>query len=190
MPELPDVEAFRRHLVATSLHRRIHGVEHVSTAMLTGVSASTLSRKLVGTSLEWSRRHGKYLFACTAGGPWLVRHFGMTGRIDRDGRDRAHTRLVLALGRASDVCDWRQFRLRRSSWASSLSFRASTPPGRAPIAPPSIWSRSTRSLTRSLRITGRRAQPWPASSAPPECRRCGPTPRLLASHQRRVLVRA
>jgi len=72
MPELPDVEAYRRHLVATSLRRRIDAVEHVSTEMLTGVSATTLRRKLVGTSLESSRRHGKYLFARTNGGPWLV----------------------------------------------------------------------------------------------------------------------
>jgi len=100
MPELPDVEAYRRHLVATSLRRRIDAVEHVSTEMLTGVSATTLRRKLVGTSLESSRRHGKYLFARTDGGPWLVLHFGMTGRLDCDGRargDRDHTRFVLAL---------------------------------------------------------------------------------------------
>lgn len=100
MPELPDVEAYRRHLAATSLHRRIDRVEHVSTEMLTGVSASALKRKLVGTSLGKSRRHGKYMFARTDDGPWLVLHFGMTGRLEcrkHDGLDGAHTRLLLAL---------------------------------------------------------------------------------------------
>jgi formamidopyrimidine-DNA glycosylase len=100
MPELPDVEAYRRHLAATSLHRRIDGIERVTTEMLTGVSASMFRRKLVGTSLETSRRHGKYLFARTDDGPWLVLHFGMTGRLECDGRERsdnAHTHLVLTL---------------------------------------------------------------------------------------------
>lgn len=100
MPELPDVEAYRRHLVATSLHRRIDGVEHVSNDMLTGVSAATLKRKLVGTSLETTRRHGKYMFAHTDDGPWLVLHFGMTGRLEcreDDHIDGPHTRLVLGL---------------------------------------------------------------------------------------------
>jgi len=100
MPELPDVEAYRRSLSATSLHRRIAGVGHLSTDMLAGVSPSTLRRSLVGASLEESRRHGKYLFARLDGERWLVLHFGMTGRLDCvDGGElpHPHTRLALEL---------------------------------------------------------------------------------------------
>ncbi len=81
MPELPDVETFKRYLNATSLHQRIANVDVRSAYVLKGVSARELERRLQRRRFESSRRHGKHLFVRTDGDFWLRLHFGMTGSI-------------------------------------------------------------------------------------------------------------
>jgi formamidopyrimidine-DNA glycosylase len=81
MPELPDVETFKRYLDATSLHQRISGVDVRSAYVLKGVSARELERRLKGRCFESSRRHGKHLFVRADGDLWLRLHFGMTGSL-------------------------------------------------------------------------------------------------------------
>src|SRR2546430_3293442 len=81
MPELPDVETFRRYLNATSLHQRLIGVDVRSAYVLKGVSARELERRLKGRCFESSRRHGKHLFVRANGDLWLRLHFGMTGSL-------------------------------------------------------------------------------------------------------------
>jgi formamidopyrimidine-DNA glycosylase len=81
MPELPDVETFKRYLNATSLHQRIANVDVRSAYLLKGVSARELERRLKRRRFESSRRHGKHLFVRTDGDFWLRLHFGMTGSI-------------------------------------------------------------------------------------------------------------
>jgi formamidopyrimidine-DNA glycosylase len=81
MPELPDVENFKRYLDATSLHQRISGVDVRSAYVLKGVSAHELARRLKGRSFESSCRHGKHLFVRADEDLWLRLHFGMTGSL-------------------------------------------------------------------------------------------------------------
>src|SRR6266545_3353741 len=81
MPELPDVETFKRYLDRTSLHQRISGVDVRSAYVLKGVSAHELARRLKGRCFEFTRRHGKHLFVRTDGDLWLRLHFGMTGSL-------------------------------------------------------------------------------------------------------------
>jgi formamidopyrimidine-DNA glycosylase len=81
MPELPDVETFKRYLDGTSLHQRIIGVDVRDAYVLKNVSASKLARRLKGCRFESSRRHGKHLFVRTCGDLWLRLHFGMTGSL-------------------------------------------------------------------------------------------------------------
>jgi formamidopyrimidine-DNA glycosylase len=81
MPELPDVETFKRYLDATSLHQRITGVDVRSAYVLKGVSTRELARRLKGRRFESSRRHGKHLFVRADGDLWLRLHFGMTGSL-------------------------------------------------------------------------------------------------------------
>jgi formamidopyrimidine-DNA glycosylase len=81
MPELPDVETFKRYLNATSLHQRIANVDVRGAYVLKGVSARELERRLKRRRFESSRRHGKHLFVRTDGDFWLRLHFGMTGSI-------------------------------------------------------------------------------------------------------------
>ena len=81
MPELPDVETFKRYFDATSLHQRIDDVEMRNAYILKGVSARELTHQLKGRCFESSRRHGKHLFARADGDLWLRLHFGMTGSL-------------------------------------------------------------------------------------------------------------
>src|SRR5213592_1047807 len=81
MPELPDVEIFKRYLDATSLHQRIIGVDVRSAYVLKSVSARELARRLKGRCFKSSRRHGKHLFVRADGDLWLRLHFGMTGSL-------------------------------------------------------------------------------------------------------------
>jgi len=78
MPELPDVEVFRKYFDETALHQKIDHV-WVDPGMLEGISKELLTELLVGDAFENSRRHGKHLFAALGKGGWLTFHFGMTG---------------------------------------------------------------------------------------------------------------
>ncbi|NIV75604.1 MAG: Fpg/Nei family DNA glycosylase [Gammaproteobacteria bacterium] len=81
MPELPDVEYFKRYLDATALHQRIQRVHVQAPALLRGLSPQALGRRLHHRRLEGTHRHGKYLFARIDSCGWLVLHFGMTGTL-------------------------------------------------------------------------------------------------------------
>ncbi len=81
MPELPDVEVYRRYLNATALHQPIERTHVEDARLLVGTTPQGLGRALKGRSFESSCRHGKYLFAALDRGGWLVLHFGMTGRL-------------------------------------------------------------------------------------------------------------
>jgi len=81
MPELPDVEILRQYAATTSLHQKIKKVEVRDRRILVGISASKLSRELVGQSFESTSRHGKYCFLHTNKGNSLALHFGMSGSL-------------------------------------------------------------------------------------------------------------
>jgi formamidopyrimidine-DNA glycosylase len=92
MPELPEVETFKRYLNCTSLHQRITDVEVRDAYVLKGISARELARYLKGHRFENTHRHGKHLFVRASGDPpsprlrraslWLRLHFGMTGSLE------------------------------------------------------------------------------------------------------------
>ena len=103
MPELPDVETFKRYLDATSLHQRIIGVDVRSAYVLKGISARELARRLKARCFESSCRHGKHLFVRADGDLWLRLHFGMTGSLQylkhQEPAPR-HTRVLFAFANA------------------------------------------------------------------------------------------
>jgi formamidopyrimidine-DNA glycosylase len=102
MPELPDVETFKRYLDATSLHQRIVDVDVQSAYVLKGVSARELAYELRDRQFESSRRHGKHLFVRAAEGVWLRLHFGMTGSLRYfKGEEKAprHARVVFVFAK-------------------------------------------------------------------------------------------
>ena len=86
MPELPDVETFRRDLAAGALGHKITEAEIRASRMLRGTTPAKLRRRLKGSSFRRTRRHGKYLFVELQGDGWLLLHFGMSGSIARIGK--------------------------------------------------------------------------------------------------------
>ena len=97
MPELPDVETFKRYLDATSLHQRINDVDVQSAGLLKGVSGREFARRLKRRRFESSCRYGKHLFVRVDGDVWLRLHFGMTGFLRYfKGEEKAppHTRVL------------------------------------------------------------------------------------------------
>jgi len=81
MPELPEVEIFKRYLDATSLRQCIDDVDVRNAYILKETSARELARGLKGRRFESSRRHGKHLFVRVDDEVWLRLHFGMTGSL-------------------------------------------------------------------------------------------------------------
>lgn len=98
MPELPDVETFRRYMDSTSLHQAIERVQVKSRKILGNVSARKLKAGLRGHEFESTRRHGKQLLVHLDDNAWLAIHFGMTGRLKyfKDQKEQpAHARLLI-----------------------------------------------------------------------------------------------
>jgi formamidopyrimidine-DNA glycosylase len=96
MPELPDVETFRRYFESTGFGRRIAAVRVTAPEMLEGVSAQTLLSRLKHRHFVRTHRHGKFLFARIDRDGWIVFHFGMTGFLKHYARpddEPPHTRL-------------------------------------------------------------------------------------------------
>jgi len=99
MPELPDVEVFKRYLDATALHKTITEVEVETAQILEGVSISKLQKSLKGRQFQSTHRHGKHLLVALDQDPWLTLHFGMTGFLkyfkDMD-KEPEHDRLLIS----------------------------------------------------------------------------------------------
>ena len=99
MPELPDVEGFRRYLARHARGRRVRGVRVPAPDVLRNTSPQGLARALRGRRLSSPRRHGKWLLAPT-GEPILLLHFGMTGGLKwstKPSGDHPHDRVILEL---------------------------------------------------------------------------------------------
>ena len=114
MPELPEVEIFKRYLDATSLYQRIDAVDVRNAYILKDVTARELGRRLKGRRFELSRRHGKHLFARADGDLWLRLHFGMTGLLQyfkNEEQAPQHARVVFVFANNHRLAfdDQRQF---------------------------------------------------------------------------------
>lgn len=101
MPELADVEGFRRRLADTLPGRRIRRVTVHDPGILRNTTPQAFGRRLPGHRFDTPRRHGKWLILPTDG-PVLLVHSGMTGHPYHaaDGADNErYERLVLSLDR-------------------------------------------------------------------------------------------
>jgi formamidopyrimidine-DNA glycosylase len=98
MPELPDVEHYRRFFSEHAAGRVVSRV-HADPTIVRNATPRRLDAALRGRRFEQPTRHGKWLIAWTDG-PALLLHFGMTGDLvwsgDEPERHR-HDRLILEL---------------------------------------------------------------------------------------------
>ena len=78
MPELPEVETFKRYIENGSLRRPIVRTE-VRSPIALAMGAEELEDRTRGAMFMSARRHGKQLFLELSSGGWITWHFGMTG---------------------------------------------------------------------------------------------------------------
>jgi len=80
MPELPEVETFKRYLDKTSLKQTIKNVQVMDERIL-NTGENNLKHFVKGKRFESSTRHGKYLFVHLKPG-CVIFHFGMSGDLE------------------------------------------------------------------------------------------------------------
>jgi formamidopyrimidine-DNA glycosylase len=116
VPELPDVEGFRRTFARVATGRRIVRVDVTDGRIVRNASAGALDRALRGRRFARPERHGKWMIARTDG-PAVLLHFGMTGDVgwgpDARGRHR-HDRVIFVLDRGE--VRYRNMRLFGGVW--------------------------------------------------------------------------
>jgi formamidopyrimidine-DNA glycosylase len=116
VPELPDVEGFRRTFAERAAGRTVRRVLVTDPGILRNTTALTLDRALRGHRFEEPARLGKWL-VCRTDGPAVLIHFGMTGELrwggGPDGRHR-HDRVVFVLDRGE--LRYRDMRKLRGLW--------------------------------------------------------------------------
>ena len=122
MPELPEVEIFKR-MAADSCRGRVIREPVVSDpGILEGISAKDLERRLKGERLQSSRRYGKHLLIELSGGGALAMHFGMNGSlalISKGEPDPPYTRLQLHFDKGDRLAYVNPRRIGRVSLAES-----------------------------------------------------------------------
>lgn len=99
MPELPDVEIFKRTLDQHALGRVVERVQVRDPGSLEGATGATLQRRLKDKHLSASQRRGKVLFADFQGAATLAMHFGTNGSLQTvapDAKEPTSTRLAFA----------------------------------------------------------------------------------------------
>jgi formamidopyrimidine-DNA glycosylase len=95
MPELPDVEGFRRTFQRYAQGKPVAGVWS-DRDELRNTNPTHLDRELRGCVFAAPRRHGKWL-VCATERPVLVLHFGMTGELVwmTESKGHRHDRMIL-----------------------------------------------------------------------------------------------
>ncbi len=79
MPELPEVESYKKYFDSTSINKTIKNVKVLDKSILSNISGKSFESKLIGEKFKVTYRHGKYLFAQLNKNKIIVMHFGMTG---------------------------------------------------------------------------------------------------------------
>lgn len=106
MPELPDVEIFKRLVDQTCLGRVVARSVVADPGSLEGATATTLQRRLNDRRLASCQRHGKVLFVGFED-VTLAMHFGTNGslrHVSRDADDPAHARMLFEFDAGDRLC--------------------------------------------------------------------------------------
>lgn len=79
MPELPEVNSFKKYFDKTSLHQKVAAVEIYDNTIIRHDNPDYFAENLKGKVFNSSFRRGKYLFPRLDNNHHILLHFGMTG---------------------------------------------------------------------------------------------------------------
>jgi formamidopyrimidine-DNA glycosylase len=82
MPELPEIETYRKYVEDTSMGKRIEKVQLRTHGMVLETTDKALKGTLEGNTFVNTFRHGKFLFITLKSKDSLMLHFGMTGDLE------------------------------------------------------------------------------------------------------------
>lgn len=125
MPELPDVEGFKKCFKKHAVNRPVHRISAPDERILEDLTVQGLGRRLKGRSFKRVVRHGKFLFAKPDDDEsgWVVFHFGMTGLLAVHGAEQQppeHTALDFEFEDATALAYVSQRMLGQVSWSETL----------------------------------------------------------------------
>lgn len=81
MPELPEVETYRKYLEEALFDAEVKSIDLERKKILKD-SLEVFKKKLIGQRFISTRRIGKYLFLELEDESWVLFHFGMTGKVE------------------------------------------------------------------------------------------------------------
>jgi formamidopyrimidine-DNA glycosylase len=153
VPELVDVEGFRRVLADHAVRRIVRDVDVVDAQVIRDINERRFADAVRGRSFSRPARHGKWLIAPLSGNDEraVLMHFGMTGSLEwaRSGQGRhGHDRVVFVFGHG-------ELRVppsyaRRNTVGNARYVNSRRPPrGRAPCRPPASRPEARTDLARS-----------------------------------------
>ena len=137
MPELAEVEYYRRRWAVAEGSRVEQVFLHAGKRVFRGVDTAALVAGLFGEPMEEARAHGKQMYYRFGKRHWLGVHLGMTGKLFCGGAETAaerhdHLRLVLDCGRVLVFRDSRMFgRIFICGWRRASGVVAGLAPGGA-----------------------------------------------------------
>jgi formamidopyrimidine-DNA glycosylase len=153
MPELPDVEQYRRFFARHAAGRTVERVVVPDATIVRNTTPRTLDRALRGHRFDEPERLGKWVQAWTDG-PGLLLHFGMTGFLvwsgDEPERHR-HDRVILVLD-GGDELRYRNMRKLGGAWLAHDRREASAILG--PLGPDALAVSRVEFLERLSRRRG------------------------------------
>ncbi len=97
MPELPEVEIYKRYIDSTSLNHKIKSVDIKESKVLSDITKKDLQDKLKGKSFQKTKRLGKNILLMLDKDLWLRLHFGMTGYLEyykKPYEENSHRRII------------------------------------------------------------------------------------------------
>lgn len=80
MPELPEVETYRKYLEEALYDNEIASIQ-LDRKKILKTDLELFKKRLVGQKFQSTKRVGKYLFLQLSDGSWVLFHFGMTGKV-------------------------------------------------------------------------------------------------------------
>ena len=80
MPELPDIEGYRRMIEQQFVGAQVRNVHVLDAGVVRNATPEALRVRLLGRTIVTAQRRGKWLLIATTG-PTLLIHSGMTGRL-------------------------------------------------------------------------------------------------------------